>query len=68
MVPKGKTGLCCDMYCFGPDKLLELDDLSIVKLTLDDCGRSGLLDPAKCFDHCIAASRELTLRKTGIIG
>src|SRR5215831_323447 len=53
MVPKGKTGLCCEMYCFGPDKLLELDDLSIVKLTLDDCGRSGLLDPAKCFDHLV---------------
>ena len=53
MVPKGKTGLCCEIYCFGPDKLLELDDLSIVKLTLDDCGRSKLLDPAKCFDHLV---------------
>jgi len=53
MVPKGKTGLCCEIYCFGPDKLLELDDLSIVKLTLDDCGRSNLLDPAKCLDHLV---------------
>jgi protoporphyrinogen oxidase len=53
MVPKGKTSLCCEMYCFGPDKLLELDDLSIAKLTLDDCARSGLLDPAKCFDHLV---------------
>jgi hypothetical protein len=53
MVPKGKTGLCCEIYCFGPDELLELDDLSIVKLTLDDCGRSKLLDPAKCFDHLV---------------
>ena len=53
MVPKGKTSLCCEMYCFGPDKLLELDDLSITKLTLDDCGRSGLVDPAQCFDHLV---------------
>jgi hypothetical protein len=22
MVPEGKTCLCCEMYCFGPDKLL----------------------------------------------
>ena len=41
------------MYCFGPDKLLEMDDQSIAKLTLDDCARSGLLDPAKCFDHLV---------------
>jgi protoporphyrinogen oxidase len=53
MVPEGKTCLCCEMYCFGPDKLLEMDDLSIAKLALDDCGRSGLLDPEKCFDHLV---------------
>ena len=33
--------------------LLELDDQSIAKLTLDDCARSGLLDPAQCFDHLV---------------
>jgi protoporphyrinogen oxidase len=53
MVPKGKTCLCCEMYCFGPDKLLEMDDQSIAKLAIDDCARSGLLDPAKCFDHLV---------------
>ena len=53
MVPEGKTCLCCEMYCFGPDKLLEMDDLSIAKLALDDCARSGLLDPAQCFDHLV---------------
>jgi protoporphyrinogen oxidase len=53
MVPKGKTCLCCEMYCFGPDKLLEMDDQSIAKLAVDDCARSGLLDPAQCFDHLV---------------
>jgi protoporphyrinogen oxidase len=53
MVPKGKTCLCCEMYCFGPDKLLEMDDQSIAKLALDDCARSALLDPGKCFDHLV---------------
>jgi hypothetical protein len=41
------------MYCFGPDKLLEMDDQSIVTLALADCAKSGLLDPAKCFDHLV---------------
>jgi protoporphyrinogen oxidase len=53
MVPKGKTCLCCEMYCFGPDKLLEMDDASIAKLAVDDCAQSGLLDPAQCFDHLV---------------
>lgn len=53
MVPKGKTCLCCEMYCFGPDELLEMDDQSIAKLAVDDCARSGLLDPVQCFDHLV---------------
>ena len=53
MVPEGKTCLCCEMYCFGPDKLLEMDDRSIAQLALNDCERSGLLDPAKCVDHLV---------------
>jgi hypothetical protein len=53
VVPEGKTCLCCEMYCFGPDKLLQMDDTSTAKLALDDCARSGLLDPAKCFDHLV---------------
>jgi protoporphyrinogen oxidase len=53
MVPEGKTCLCCEMYCFGPDPLLEMDDQSIVKLVLDDCAGSGLLDPKKCSDHLV---------------
>lgn len=53
MVPKGKMALCCEMYCFGPDKLLELDDQSIANLAIEDCAKSGLLDPAQCFDHLV---------------
>lgn len=53
MVPEGKTGLCCEMYCFGPDELLDMDDQSIVDLTLRDCARSGLIDAGKCFDHLV---------------
>ena len=53
MVPEGKSCLCCEMYCFGPDELLEMRDQAIVSLTLDDCARSGLLDPARCFDHLV---------------
>lgn len=30
-----------------------MDDTSTAKLALDDCARSGLLDPAKCFDHLV---------------
>ena len=53
MVPKGKTCLCCEMYCFGPDKLLDMDNQSIAKLAVEDCARSALVDPAQCFDHLV---------------
>ena len=53
MVSEGKTCLCCEMYCFGPDELLEMNDQAIVDLTLADSAKSGLLDPARCFDHLV---------------
>jgi len=53
MVPKGKTCLCCELYCFGEDELLKSTDQEIVNLVLDDCARSHLLDPTKCFDHLV---------------
>lgn len=53
MVPKGKTCLCCEMYCFGPDKLLEMDDQAVARAVLEDCAQSRLVDPAKCFDHLV---------------
>jgi hypothetical protein len=41
------------MYCFGPDKLLELDDKSIANLAIEDCAKSGLLNPSNCFEHLV---------------
>jgi protoporphyrinogen oxidase len=53
MVPKGKTCLCCELYCFGEDDLLALKDEQIAKLVLHDCAKSRLLDPASCFDQLV---------------
>jgi len=53
MVPKGKTCLCCEYYCHGEDPLLALDNKAIVRLALEECGRNGLADPAKCFDELV---------------
>src|SRR6185503_2312082 len=53
MTPKGKTCLCCEYYCFGPDPLLEKDDNAIATMTLEDCARSGLVDPKRCIDKLV---------------
>jgi hypothetical protein len=53
MVPRGKTCLCCEFYCFGPDSLLEKDDQDIGQLALEDCARSGLINSARCFDRLV---------------
>ena len=53
MVPRGNTCLCCELYCFGPDPLLEMKDEEISQMALDDCAASGLLDPAKCFHQLV---------------
>lgn len=53
MVPKGKTCLCCELYCFGEDELLKLDDKQLAELVLNDCAGFRLVDRAKCFDHLV---------------
>ena len=53
MVPNGKTCLCCEMYCFGPDKLLEMDDQAVARMALEDCAKSRLVDASKFFDHLV---------------
>jgi protoporphyrinogen oxidase len=53
MVPDGKTCLCCELYCFGPDSLLKLEDKEISQMAVDDCAASGLIDPAKCFHRLV---------------
>jgi protoporphyrinogen oxidase len=58
MVPKGKTCLCCEYYCYGKDPLLDCDNEAFAELAVDECSRWKLLDRAHCFDH-------LTLRFAG---
>ena len=53
MVPAGKTCLCCEFYCFGPDPMLELEDKEIAQIAVTDCSVSGLIDPAKCFHQLV---------------
>ena len=53
MVPAGKTCLCCEFYCFGPDPLLEMEDKEIAQKAIDDCSASGLIDPAQCFHQWV---------------
>jgi protoporphyrinogen oxidase len=53
MVPEGKTCLCCEYYCFGPDALLEMPNEQIVSMTLDDLTRFGLVDRTKIFDQLV---------------
>jgi hypothetical protein len=53
MVPKGKTAICCEYYCYGDDPLLKLDDRQMAAFALDECARSGLLHKDKCFDTMV---------------
>jgi protoporphyrinogen oxidase len=53
MVPKGKTCLCCEFYCFGADPLLDQKDEAISQIALDDCAASGLVDAGKCFHRLV---------------
>jgi protoporphyrinogen oxidase len=53
MVPKGKTCLCCEFYCFGADPLLNQTDEAISQMALDDCAASGLVDASKCFHRLV---------------
>lgn len=53
MVPKGKTALCCEYYCFGEDPLLQLDNTQMADLAMSECARAGLVNRAKCFDTLV---------------
>ncbi|HEV2328935.1 MAG TPA: FAD-dependent oxidoreductase [Verrucomicrobiae bacterium] len=53
MVPHGKTSLCCELYCFGEDPLLQMKDDEILDLTLDYLSQMKLADRARCFDHLV---------------
>lgn len=53
MVPKGKSCLCCEIYCYGADPLLETPDKEVAEIALQDCARQNLLHPEKCFDKLV---------------
>jgi len=53
MVPKGKTAICCEYYCFGEDPLLELDERKMGEFALDECSRAGLVTREACFDTLV---------------
>ncbi len=53
MVPKGQTCLCVEFFCGGADPLLELSTVALRDLALEECARSLLIDPARCFDHLV---------------
>ncbi len=53
MVPKGKTALCCEYYCFGEDPLLQLDSAQMAEFALEECDRSRLINRSKCFDTLV---------------
>jgi len=53
MVPEGKGCLCCEYYCFGEDPLLALPQEQLVKNTVEDCARSGLIDSSSVSDSLV---------------
>ena len=53
MVPKGKTCLCCEFYCFGEDALLQLKNEEIAGQALDYLSQVKLVDRAKCSDQLV---------------
>jgi protoporphyrinogen oxidase len=53
MMPKGKHCICCEIYCFGDDPLLKMDDKQFAAMALDDCVKSNLVDRSKCFDTLV---------------
>ncbi len=53
MVPPGKSCLCCELYSFGEDSLLQMDDRQIADKVLKECAESNLVTAEKCFDHLV---------------
>ena len=53
MVPKGKTAICCEIYCYGEDPVLKMTDAEVTEMALNDCHSSGLMDRSKCFDSLV---------------
>jgi protoporphyrinogen oxidase len=53
MVPPGKSSICCEIYCYGDDPILKMNDQEVTEMVLNDCQKSGLIDRAKCVDTLV---------------
>ena len=53
MVPKGKTCLCCEFYCYGEDPMLPMKDPEIAEQALGYLDGKKLADRSKCFDQMV---------------
>ena len=53
MVPRGKTALCLEYYCFDEDPLLLQTNEQLAEMTLNECAKYNLADPAKLVDSLV---------------
>jgi hypothetical protein len=57
MVPKAKTCLCVEFFCFGNSPLLALQNNELGEIALSECATAGLIAPEKCFDSLVLRLR-----------
>lgn len=53
MVPKGKTALCLEYYCFDADPLLEWTNEQIAEMALQECTKFNLADASRLIDKLV---------------
>lgn len=53
MVPKGKTCLCAEFYCYGEDPLLPMKNEEIAEVALAYLDEMKLVNRTKCFDQLV---------------
>ncbi len=53
MMPKGKSALALEIYCFGDDPLLKMDDAAVAAMAFEDSVRLNLVDRETCRDRLV---------------
>lgn len=53
MLPKGKSCICLEIYCFGDHPLLKMDDKAVAEQAFEDSVRLNMVDRAACFDKLV---------------
>jgi protoporphyrinogen oxidase len=53
MVPKGKTALCLEYYCFDDDSLLSQTNEQLAEMALSECAKYNLADPSNALDNLV---------------